>query len=287
MNLNKTPRLQARAERAARRKRKRSKTGQGTNAPNPAAPNESTPITSLGDYTGQGPSGGGAGGGSGNTGWDAAKGNDTVAPPLDMSNLGTSTPSRSVWGDVPGALYADYVQDPSLAAVKWMENMGIDANRSGGMAAIFDDLANLAPQLFTLTQQGGQAGDEGAGFGSYLDFVDEFLNTYGRSADAGGGAFRPDMVGDILFGGEGYNPDSPLGYSLNNPEMSAAEQINNLLGFSSAGLSATMPGNIASAIMQQMNYEAKKWQANQDPLNPSGTLTDYMKGTGVGNYFKG
>lgn len=210
---------------------------------------------------------------SGNSGGGGG-GGQRPAGPLD--DVPTVVPRSPVWGDVEPSRYGDFYADPSLARNMWMQANGIDPMNAGGMTRVLDDLAQYAPALWKLTQLGGQ-GEQDIDFAQFLDFADQFLNTYTRSANEGGGIYDPSVVGNMFGNLDG----TALGTVLNNPALDPSQQVNQVMGLLQGGLGTSVPSDILSAIMSSAEEAGKGFSANQ--RTGGGTFIDYLRNSDIGN----
>lgn len=258
----------ARINRRARRSKIRQNASNTIPTPGPSGGGAVPNVTAAPRRNNNGGGGGGNGGGGNGTG----NVSNPAAPLDDIPKQHTNSP---IWDTVDPGLYGQFFNDPGVAATKWMGANGIDSNRSGGAAAIFDDLAQFAPALWELTQ-GGNGASTDLTYAQYLDFVDSFLKDYSTSvSEGGGGQYDPRAMMQNLFGA-GPQAGSGLDKILNNPSLDPGQQRDVLLGMVNAGLGSTMPGNLVSAIMAGIDNDAKSWQANFDLDDPQ-ALLDYLK----------
>lgn len=204
----------------------------------------------------------------------------TSGPTATLDNVPMSTPRSALGQDYTGAYYPDLFSNPDLLAQKWGDMAGLTPQNGGGMQKVYQDLANVMPQLFFLTQgaNGNQASD--VEYARFLDFAESFLN--GMSTP-GGGNISSDVIGNIFSAGG----DSPLSKFLNNPNLDTAQQMSNLLGLVGGGLSTSMPGAMASAYAGDAEQLAKQWYNQQASSAPgqSTSLVDYLRQQGFGDLF--
>lgn len=252
--------------------------------------NQNNPITSIsggdGNTVGRDennrPIGSTATGGNGGGG---GSGGSQGAPPLDDTgpkfhpNSPEFQDQSELWGQ-------QALDDPTIAATRWMQQNGFDTMNASGITRLINDLSDYAPQLFYLTQGGG--GNSQLSTSGYLDFVSQFLDQYTKPYNQGGGGFSPNLAGNILFGNGGFEDGSMLDNYLNDPGMTPGQQINALLGMAGGAMGVSMPAAAANAMLSALDQEARNWMANlkMDPSNPDGTLRDYLASTSTGRQMR-
>lgn len=191
-----------------------------------------------------------------------------------------STPRSQLGAGYTGAYYPDLFSNPDLLAGKWLDQVGMNPQAGGGMQKVYEDLANVMPQLFFLTQgaEGNQASD--VEYARFLDFAESFL---GGMSTPGSGNISSDVIGNIFSAGG----DSPLNKFLNNPNLDTAQQMSNLLGLVGGGLSTSMPGAMASAYAGEAEQLAKDWYNKQASSTPdqATSLVDFLRQAGFGDLF--
>lgn len=204
-------------------------------------------------------------------------GDTTTTEPLFGSDM--QTPRSSFGQQFKPASFPDLYTNPEVLASAWMGGKGIDPQTSGGMHKVYQDLAQVMPQLFQLTQGGG--GFDQAGFASFIDFANQFLNQY---STPGGGVISPSAVGNIFSAGD----NSALGMMLNNPSLDPSQQANLLLGLVGGGLATSVPGALASAAMGNAEAMAGDWMAQQAQARPGRetSFTDFLRQNGFDQLFR-
>lgn len=201
----------------------------------------------------------------------------TNVPP--MHGMDTQTARTAFGKQFTPDMGLDVFANPEVAATQFMRNQGMDPMRGGGMTKVMNDLAQVMPDLFFLTQGTGVKGaGMGLGAPSFLDFAGQFLN--GQSTP-GGGFVSPDIIGN-LFGKQ----DSPLNAFLNDPNADAATQISRLIGMMGAGLQTTIPPQILQAILGTAQQSGTDYMADQATGKRGGTFADALKkGTSIDEWF--
>ena len=152
-------------------------------------------------------------------------------------------------------MYDTLFANPQVLANDWMTGAGVTPQGSGGLYDVYQQLSQVMPPLWYLSQTGGAGGGSEADLGQFLDFADAFMN---QMSTPGGGAIDPSVIGN-LFNAE---RDVAAGRMLNDPEASPEQQAQRLLGLMSAGMSGMAPG-AASGYMGDMQALANAWLGNQ------------------------
>lgn len=204
-------------------------------------------------------------------------GGTTNAPPLTEMDM--QRPSSAFGQQFKPASFPDLYTNPEVLAAAWMGQNGTSPQQGGGMYKVYSDLAQVMPQLFQLTQGGG--GFDEAGFASFIDFANQFLNQY---STPGGGVISPSAVGNMFSAGD----NSALGMMLNNPSLDPAQQSNLALGLIGGGLATSVPGALASAAMGNAEALAGQWMAQQAQSRPGQetTFTDFLRQNGFDQLFR-
>lgn len=197
------------------------------------------------------------------------------APPLTASD--TIRPSSGFGQQYVGASYPDLWSNPDVLAADWMGQNGITPQGGGGMWKVYQDLSQVMPQLFMLTQ--GMGNPDQASFASFLDYANQFMNQY---STPGAGTVSPNVVGNLFSAGG----NSPLGAMLNNPDLDPSQQANLLLGLLGGGLATSMPGAAASGYTGQADALSKQWMAQQAKGGKGGSFADYLQQNGFADLFK-
>jgi hypothetical protein len=240
-----------------------------------SAPGKMGEATGVGSATGTS-SGGKLGEATGTT--TSPRGGNV--PALQGSD---SARSNSAFGQqyVTQPFQNDIFSNPETLATSWLQGQGVDPLAGGGLPAVYQDLAQILPQLFVLTQggQGGPGSAAGVGVNSFLDYVNQFLNQY---STPGSGTVSANVIGN-LFGGAGQQ-GSLISNIVNDPSADPSQQADALLGLLGSGLGASLPGPIANAYLHQaqamgQQFANKQWQGGK------GTFADYLKNNGFADIF--
>lgn len=212
------------------------------------------------------------------TGGGPAPGGRRKVPPLQPEN---SQVSNSAFGQqyATQPFMNDIFSNPETLATSWLQGQGVDPLKGGGLPAVYQDLAQLLPQLFVLTQgtQGGQGSAAGVGINSFLDYVNQFLNQYSQP---GSGTVSPDIINNLFSNGD----NSLLSNILNDPSADPSQQADALLGMLGAGLGASLPGPIANAYLHQAQAMGQQF-ANNQWKGGKGTFADLLKDNGFADIF--
>lgn len=243
--------------RKAPQKKKKPIGGTGTGNTTPAvSPRESAPASGIpADLPGPTP---------------GSQGTVPANVPGDTRRPGTAFGQQYI-----GAMYPDLYANPDWMANDWMRGQGIDPLASGGMGKVYDDLAQIIPQLWMLTQ--GTGGPQHNEYGGFLDFAGQMLNQY---STPGAGVISPSVISNLFNAPQG----STLNAMLNNPSADPTQQMNTLLGLIGGGLATGMPGPIAGAYMGQAEQMGQDW-ASGKAKGQGGTFADYLKNQGFADLF--
>lgn len=169
---------------------------------------------------------------------------------------------------VEEAKYGDAWSNPDQLAGLWFNQGGYNPYGSG-----YETVQNMAQEmpLMWLLMSGRE--NLLGGTPNYLDYANQYMT------DATGGGALPNSY-DRLNAIFGADQGSMAQSMLANPNLSANDQVGNLLATMETALGGVLPTPVLQMLLDETSYLGTQWAGQRfgDPLNQNGGLfMDYMR----------
>lgn len=197
------------------------------------------------------------------------------SPPPYTFNPGEVQTNTPFGNQVMPGEYANSWSNPDSLIRLYFDTMGIPIS-GGAYGSALQQADALRPLWFLMQNQ-----DVANGYGNYIDWTGDYMN---QLFTPGGASVGLRDIAGAISGSIG-DPNSVIGNYLNNPQMTAAEQVQQIGSTLRSTVGAAAPSIVAGALLNMAREYGDQYQASSLTSPNGGTFNQYLADKGYWNVF--